>query len=761
MKYLDKVLLLIEEIKARNALQADLVGDEVEDLEEDEEFGEYFRDPNDYQDDDPFFDDYWDEDEDLEDEVGDDDGDVIDITAMEGSLVKPEILSGGLTTANRLPGQSALAAAAPAPIRTVKDEAIGPDQFGNRWSEDELAFLETRVRVKQCDENYLRINWAKQQAMEIYLDLTYQLDQKLRRGGSSLEKLHHRGRNSQLGIYTTLYIYVAAVLPKIFFNNYGWQIYKARLELLGNFTPLDPEWILNYCSAWIEHYQILPDAETCRSYHYTQNGHPIVWWDPEGLIRGDGLVTAGDQLYLNKLQKRKSLYLENEDIRTEVVWLFVALCRAIIVELEDPKKKWPPGMKMKLKRLFLPDEHGSGRYSATTLQILTELFRISENEVRVKLFNNKALDVSKDLLAIQMKLRDTCVEAIHGILAAYTGERLDTEAILRIVDCNESFHMLIVRSLQGAEPEAVFAILRSCRGKAFETKVIGKAMEGETDPVKYLIYCLTLAAEGSLKKGIRNKARELVHPTRHQVFDQMLESGRRPVSEDLPGITQLPSVLRRDIQLDFQKIHVSRQELQAVIENVQAYTDKAPGETQPAATGVIMTGSNQPGRGKTPPAAGAGSPGSPKIGSTMAQPVADPAESARQTPLDPARQTPLNPASQRALDRTEAMAEAVTGWDRPQPSDNLGNISAANENKVPLTAQQLKLTRLSLSGEGLGVAEARSIAEANGSFLNAFIGEINEALFALFQDQVLLMDDVLVTVDEYYKDDLMEIINGA
>lgn len=759
MKYLDKVLLLIEEIKARNSQREELAGDEVEDLEEAEEFGEYFRDPNDYQDDDPFFDDDWDEDEDLEDEVGDDgnDGDVIDITAMEGSLVKPEILSGGLTTADRLPRQSAPAAAATAPIRTVKDEAIGPDQFGNRWSEDELAFLETRVRVKQCDENYLRINWAKQQAMEIYLDLTYQLDQKLRRGGSSLEKLHHRGRNSQLGIYTTLYIYVAAVLPKIFFNNYGWQIYKARLELLGNFTPLDPEWILNYCSAWIEHYQILPDAETCRSYHYTQNGHPIVWWDPEGLIRGDGLVTAVDQHYLNKLPKRKSIYLENEDIRTEVVWLFVALCRIIIAELEDPKKKWPAGMKMKLKRLFLPDEHGSGRYSATALQILTELFRISENEVRVKLFNNKALDVSRDLLAIQMKLRETCVEAIHETLAAYTGERLGLAAVLRIVDYNESFHMLLVRSLQGAEPEAVFAILQSCRGKAFETKVIGKALEGEADPVKYLIYSLTLAAEGSLKKGIRNKARELVHPTRHQVFDQMLASGQRPVSEDLPGITQLPSVLRKDIQLDFQKIHVSRQELQAVIENVQAYTDKAPGETQPAAPSVIMTGSTQPGRGKTSPVAGA----SPIIASTMARPVPDSAESARQTSLDSVRQTPLNPARQTPWDSTEPMAEIVTGLDRTQSSENLENISAANENKVPLTAQQLKLTRLSLSGEGLGVAEARSIAEANGSFLNAFIGGINEALFALFQDQVLLMDDVLVTVDEYYKDDLMEIINGA
>ena len=63
MKYLDKVLLLIEEIKARNSQREELAGDEGEDLEEAEEFGEYFRDPNDYQDDDPFFDDYWDEDE--------------------------------------------------------------------------------------------------------------------------------------------------------------------------------------------------------------------------------------------------------------------------------------------------------------------------------------------------------------------------------------------------------------------------------------------------------------------------------------------------------------------------------------------------------------------------------------------------------------------------------------------------------------------------------------------------------------------------
>ena len=219
MKYLDKVLLLIEEIKARNSQREELAGDEVEDLEEAEEFGEYFRDPNDYQDDDPFFDDYWDEDEDLEDEVGDDgnDGDVIDITAMEGSLVKPEILSGGLTTADRLPRQSAPAAAATAPIRTVKDEAIGPDQFGNRWSEDELAFLETRVRVKQCDENYLRINWAKQQAMEIYLDLTYQLDQKLRRGGSSLEKLHHRGQKQPAGhLHHSVYICGGGFAENIF-----------------------------------------------------------------------------------------------------------------------------------------------------------------------------------------------------------------------------------------------------------------------------------------------------------------------------------------------------------------------------------------------------------------------------------------------------------------------------------------------------------------------------------------------------------------
>lgn len=65
-----------------------------------------------------------------------------------------------------------------------------------------------------------------------------------------------------------------------------------------------------------------------------------------------------------------------------------------------------------------------------------------------------------------------------------------------------------------------------------------------------------------------------------------------------------------------------------------------------------------------------------------------------------------------------------------------------------------------VSDEGLLVKEAEEIADQLGIFLSSFIENINNVLYEKFEDQVLLIDGDYVIADEYYKEELLELMNG-
>lgn len=67
---------------------------------------------------------------------------------------------------------------------------------------------------------------------------------------------------------------------------------------------------------------------------------------------------------------------------------------------------------------------------------------------------------------------------------------------------------------------------------------------------------------------------------------------------------------------------------------------------------------------------------------------------------------------------------------------------------------QLVFLQMIVNNNGLDLFEAEAFCEEHGLFLNAFVNQINQRLYDLVEDQVLLIEGSQIMVDDFYQEDV-------
>lgn len=84
-----------------------------------------------------------------------------------------------------------------------------------------------------------------------------------------------------------------------------------------------------------------------------------------------------------------------------------------------------------------------------------------------------------------------------------------------------------------------------------------------------------------------------------------------------------------------------------------------------------------------------------------------------------------------------------------------------DDGNIELTPDQLEfLKMLAESGWNLPVSQAETFAKSRHKLLRGFIQELNKSVYTSIEDQLIIQDDVKITVDETYKSFIKETLNA-
>ena len=141
----------------------------------------------------------------------------------------------------------------------------------------------------------------------------------------------------------------------------------------------------------------------------------------------------------------------------------------------------------------------------------------------------------------------------------------------------------------------------------------------------------------------------------------------------------------------------------------------------------------------------------------------------RTVSLDPNKLSTAHGEHEEALKKVSSY---LGGSEEPeQPSISESSKKAVNvddifttvqdDGDVVLTPDQLEFLKLlAESGWDLPVSQAKTFAKSRHKLLRGFIQELNKSVYTSIEDQLIIQDDVKITVDETYKSFIKETLNA-
>src|SRR5699024_6934017 len=128
----------------------------------------------------------------------------------------------------------------------------------------------------------------------------------------------------------------------------------------------------------------------------------------------------------------------------------------------------------------------------------------------------------------------------------------------------------------------------------------------------------------------------------------------------------------------------------------------------------------------------------------------------------------LNPTkisdSQKDLSSVVNMISDFVGEDGSEEEEQVevevSEVTEAKDQAVDENQTYKEFVRRLVKETSLSVTEVTEICRENGMLLNAFIHAVNQFLYDAFEDQVVVVEGDEIVVDEFYIDELNELVEN-
>lgn len=154
-----------------------------------------------------------------------------------------------------------------------------------------------------------------------------------------------------------------------------------------------------------------PNRKTRMAFFLTDYGTRSVYWDPEGILREKRAFSEQELLILNRTPERTVALWEVEEVKAEIISLYLQLWQEIVSILPE-KRVWSKRNRDKVSR-FLDSTDTYLSWQEENIFAL-DLLKLAENTVR------KVLPKSSETAGIRIEIAQNNVEALLPIDLIYT-----------------------------------------------------------------------------------------------------------------------------------------------------------------------------------------------------------------------------------------------------------------------------------------------------------------------------------------------------
>ena len=448
-----------------------------------------------------------------------------------------------------------------------------------------------------------------------------------------------------------------------------------------------------------------PDEETRDKFGLTQFGSKIVWWDPSGMLRDKQIFDGNEMAYFDQLRKRTTRFTEVPAVMSLCLRKYVDLMQIVLHDLEDGSIKWkikPNNYFRKYFQLPLDDE----RIWAETVRLPADLYLLAENMIRQEVEGLRVLPAEESLQSLQKYLPDETFRKIKAYLSQEVELGLDYQTITALRNVNktvwhEAANLFIRQSL-----EQVSGLLVDVAQDPDLKKIAMKVIKQSEDADKRIIFiCLMERVALPVSKTLQKERNGFIHPTRKADYEQLLIDANLPIGSLPELLNECTQPVRREIKLDTALITASHSALDTIIDMVDTYlSDDETSEGLDSAVSLnILT----------------------KMEMSSAK-----------------EQSKAESAVSTSVSATASIIEEAENQDSEQESEHM------------LFLKQLVV------GNGISLDDFKVHAKNKGKLHQAYLTELNEVLYEIFDDQVLVISHQQVIIEEDFMEEMREWIYG-
>ncbi|WP_319467077.1 tellurite resistance TerB C-terminal domain-containing protein [uncultured Trichococcus sp.] len=448
-----------------------------------------------------------------------------------------------------------------------------------------------------------------------------------------------------------------------------------------------------------------PDEETRDKFGLTPFGTKMVWWDPSGVLRDKQLFESNEMDYFDQLRKRVTRFTEVPAVMSLCLRKYADLMQIVLHDLEDGSIKWkikPNNYFRKYFRLPLDDE----RIWTETAGLPMDLYLLAENMVRQEIEGIRVLPAEENLQNLQKYLPDETLRKIQTYLSQEVELELDYQTITALRNVNktvwhEAANLLISQSL-----EQVSGLLEVVAQDPDLKKIATKVIKQSEDPDKRIIFIFLMErAALPVSKALQKERDGFIHPTRQPDYQRLLADADLTF-ESLPGLLKdCTQPMRREINLDTALITASHSALDTIIEMVDTYLSEY--ETSEGMDSAVS--------------------------------------------LNIITEMEMSPAEEQSdAESVVSTSVAVSAVTTEEPE----NPDSEQESEHMLFLKQM------VASNGISLDDFKEQAKNKGKLHQAYLTELNEVLYEIFDDQVLVISQQQVIIEEDFMEEMREWIDG-
>jgi hypothetical protein len=448
-----------------------------------------------------------------------------------------------------------------------------------------------------------------------------------------------------------------------------------------------------------------PDEETRKQFGLTQFGSKIVWWDPSGMLRDKQIFDGTEMAYFDQLKKRATRFTEVPAVMSLCLRKYADLMQLVLHDLEDGSIKWkikPNNYFRKYFRLPLDD----GRVWAETFRMPMDLYILAENTIRREIEGLRVLPAEESLQTLQKYLPDETFLKIQAYLKQKIKLELDYQTLTALRDVNKTVWHEAANLLISQPLERINGLLREVAEDPDLKKIAMKVIKQSEDSDKRIIFIFLMERMAlPVSKALQKERDGFIHPTRQTDYQQLLLDVDLPL-ESLPELlNECTQPVRREIKLDKALITASHSALDTIIDMVDTYlSEEKTDEGLDSAVSLNIFA---------------------EIEMSLAEEQNE-AESAVST----------------------SVSAAASIIEEPE------NPDSEQESEHMLFLKQLVV------GNGISLDDFKVHAKNNGKLHQAYLTELNEVLYEIFDDQVLVISQQQVIIEEDFMEEMREWIDG-